>query len=168
MNTYTSGKIKIKETHQGLIIYIPSEKNWFQFGFIAFWLVGWALGEYHGISVILKGEFNWGNLFVILWTFFWTLGGGFVTYQAIYMLFGSKTIEFRSDLLIIKSKIAFYLGGKAYDIKKVRNLHIVGQDENISLKFRYGTKKIKLIGEIDMEDAEFLLDFIQSKRLIQT
>lgn len=67
--------------------------RWFPAAFLAFWLCGWAAGEFTALSSVLNlglvpgknGGGDGGNWFLLIWLIPWTLGGCAAMY-AFYLL----------------------------------------------------------------------------------
>jgi hypothetical protein len=61
-----TAKASVFDTPAGLLINIPSTKNWFVILFIGFWLCGWLFGEVSVIRQLATGKTAGGiSLFMV-------------------------------------------------------------------------------------------------------
>ena len=162
MQTNTSSKIKIKETPQGLTIQIPSEKNWSNVFFLVIGLGGCIIAEIDAIYQLIEKEDLSDK---IAWIIMIACIATIIIFVLIKTPLGKETIEFRSDLLIIKRDILFLLRGKAYELKQAKDFTI-GEPGFGSLKFQYGLKIIYFADDADQEDSTYLLQLLESKKLV--
>ncbi|MBO6716637.1 MAG: hypothetical protein JJ913_01635 [Rhizobiaceae bacterium] len=86
-------RITIRETGDGLGIHNPTRRQMPLILFLLLWLGGWSFGEYFALSEIFRsGTPLAGNLFLIFWVTFWTLGGLLAWWFVLWQLFGVERL----------------------------------------------------------------------------
>jgi hypothetical protein len=177
-NTY-NGRAKINSDGPGLIIRIPSKKNWFIILFLIAWLGGWYMGESSTIKELIASDDIGENGFLIFWLFGWTLGGLFAIVVLLWTIIGQETIIVEQSILKLKKGLLdLGLISKDYDLQSIKNFELspvtsfidmFAQSKKIgdfwgvtggNLKFDYGMKTIKFGIGIDEAEAKYLLEQI--------
>jgi hypothetical protein len=165
-----------------LKINIPSQKQWFYILFYSFWLVGWALGEFEVLKVLISSHVWPIFFFMIAWLSIWTFGGVYAIYTLVWQLFGKEVIEI-SNQAIIMNRVMLGLGfPKEYSVVHIKSLRISvpptksdmfgwSQTRRIAglggglIAFDYGSKTISFVIGIDEAEAKQILAEIKLRFL---
>lgn len=102
-----AGRVTIRETPDGLGIYVPAERNWPLIGFLLLWLAGWALGETLAIADIVTSGNLVSNAFLIVWVSLWTVGGGLALAVLVWQFFGTERLFITGGALVHAAGIGF-------------------------------------------------------------
>jgi hypothetical protein len=129
-----------QEIASGVIYSIPSKKNWFMILFIGFWLLGWAVGEFAVIGILIAGIFKafahgisdavtagtgaFSGLFLIAWLGAWTVGGAVAIYSWLWQVKGMEIITISYDRFKIQKKVPIWTRTKEYRLKDVASLRV--------------------------------------------
>lgn len=166
----SKGRAIISRQAGNLEIKIPSKKNLAVLGFSAFWLVGWAFGEYHAYNTIISSDTPLlGNLFMLIWITGWTIGGFFVLYSILWISFGIETISINRGELSINKKILGIGFSNSYEMNSIKNIDInietnktnkqsLALKNKGSIKFDYGMKTIKFAEDLDEAEAKYIIE----------
>jgi|SRR6478609_7806909 len=109
-----AGKAVLKDSFNGLIIEIPSKKNWFLIFFFSIWLGGWTMGMLFGAPLALfsgfaiEGPFSF---FPILWIIGWSVGGFFAIRKWLWMVAGKEILTFEPGTLTMRKRAALFDSG---------------------------------------------------------
>ncbi len=157
--------------------------------FLAVWLCGWAFGEFFALSTVLTGavqsltsgesalDGSWLGL--LIWLFFWTIGGGIALVIFLWQVAGREVIEISHDAFKIGRKV-FGLGpSRSYNPINIENLRADESQPAISsmttrfggarfmgggrLVFDYGGAQVSFGSGLDANEARLLLAEIQSR-----
>lgn len=94
-------RITIRETEDGLGIHNPTHRQMPVIVFLLLWLGGWSFGEYFALSVIFSGTgMSEGDLFLIFWVTFWTLGGLAAWWFVLWQMFGVEQFFVTSGAVV--------------------------------------------------------------------
>ena len=179
MQPLLSGRAKITETSDRLILEIPSRKQWFVVIFLAVWLSFWFLAVASVVPTMLTNtSFRSGPslIFLVVWLFGFVGGGVFGLYIWIKLTFGLEISEFSSASISIGEKILFYERGQSFDSHSILRLRGLPVSEPswfdqrhlwtggaASLGFDYGSRTIRFGRGIDEAEATQLLERIITK-----
>lgn len=133
-------RYKLEESTNGIIITIPSRKNWFIILFLGFWLIGWAVGEISVIGILSAGIFKlishglpeittsglgvFGGLFLVAWLGSWTVGGAFAIYAWLWQVEGFEKISLSLDAFAIEKITPIWKRKKEYRLRDVVSLRL--------------------------------------------
>ena len=172
------GRAIIKQTFNGLVIEIPSKKNWFVILFLLAWMGGWVMGELFAINSLFDaGSPINVNLFLLFWVVGWTIGGAFAIYVMLWQLFGKEIINLDKGVLSIENSIKGIGRKKQFDVKAIKSIDLSMESDmmhegnyNYSLrgfsggriKFDYGMKTIKFAKGIDEAEAKMIIEKLKS------
>jgi hypothetical protein len=111
-----------REIGEGVVIEIPERRNWFVFGFLTFWLCGWAIGEVAvPITIFVSAKKDpTGMAFLAFWWSFWTIGGGAAFYSWLWMWRGREILTVTDSALSIKRDLMGRGRTKVYDVSQAR------------------------------------------------
>ena len=68
-------RISVRQTEDGLGIYIPPSRKIATILFLMLWLCGWAAGQYFAVGELWRSGFRLPGVVLIIWIIPWTLGG---------------------------------------------------------------------------------------------
>jgi hypothetical protein len=162
---------------EGLVINIPSAKNWFLILFIGFWLCAWAFGEVSVIHQLAAGNANGAGLFMFGWLGAWTVGGCAAIYFWLFTMAGHEIVSLTPTSLAIRRDILGFGRSSEYDLPSVKNLRIdntpinSGYNGGFSLStpfggkiaFDYGAKTFRFGGGVDEAEASHLIELLKSR-----
>lgn len=115
-------RYSMTEEPSGFEVVIPARKHLLLLVFLAFWLVGWGVGEmvlFHRLRVIGAPE-----PFVFAWLGAWTIGGLWVLYLWLWMLVGKERVRLQSNSLQIRKEILFYARNREFEVAHIRRLRV--------------------------------------------
>jgi hypothetical protein len=112
----TGGRATVNESPEGLLITIPSKKNWFLILFLGFWLMGWLFGEVAALHQVIRGHSShWAtakengpiglNVFLIGWLGAWTVGGGIAIVTWLWNLVGVEKVLLGPSTLMTRREV---------------------------------------------------------------
>lgn len=182
MESIMNGRAIIDENYGGLIITIPSQKNWLIIVFFCFFLVFWLLAE----IVVVDRVFNSGkrDLILSVWLAGWTVGGVIACFLLFWMWFGKEVIQIDNNVLSIHHNIFGIGSKKEYAVNEVKNIRIDAsfdytktqwtrtrgyQYHGITggiIKFDYGFKTISMGAAIEEAEGEFILNRFRLKKYL--
>ena len=172
-----TAKASVFDTPAGLVINIPSTKNFGLILFLGFWLCGWLLGEVSAIRSLAIGKTAAGkNLFVVVWLAGWTVGGAAAIYFWLWNLAGHEIVSLTPTSLTIRRDILGFGRSREYDLPSVKNLRIAFTLANTNLTipaqsfggggtiaFDYGAKTFRFGGGLADAEAAHLIDVLKSR-----
>ena len=149
------------------------------------WLLGWFLGELIAIDTLFfnNSYFNFetniedaDNLFLIVWLFFWSIGGVHAVIYLAWMLFGEEEVIIESKQISITRILAFFSRSKYFENELIVNFRIkIEKDTNYSrrkkansflsnygsLRFNYKGKEVKFGLDLSRTDSELVYNSIK-------
>jgi hypothetical protein len=172
-----TAKASVFDTPAGLLINIPSTKNWFVILFIGFWLCGWLFGEVSVIRQLATGKTAGGiSLFMVAWLGGWTVGGAAAIYFWLWNIAGHEIVSLTPTSLTLRRDILGFGRSNEYDLPSVKNLRIAFTLANTnltipaqsfggggSIAFDYGAKTFRFGGGLDDAEAAHLIDVLKSR-----
>ena len=179
-----TGRASYDDNFGNVTITIPAKKNWFIILFLGVWLCGWIFGETSAAGTFTKGNQSGVDLFMIVWLTGWTIGGLFVMRTIIWGLLGKEIITIGQGALTIDKKGAIFYRSKSYDLREAKNFRAVEEpyfynsfgnrrdsnpfnlDKSGTIKFDYGMQTIKFGDRLDEAEANYLLQKLRDKKLI--
>ena len=180
-----NGLATIDDHLTGMKITIPARKNWFIVVFLGFWLCGWIAGETFALKTVITSLSGGApELFIIVWLCGWTIGGLFAFRTFWWLLMGKEVISIDQGALTIDKRGALFYKAKTYDLHEAKNFraqeeyvpvgpfgnrgmtNVFNMKNNGTIKFDYGLQTVKFAGSIDEAEANFILEKLRSKRMI--
>lgn len=178
-----SGRAIIDENFDGIAITIPTKKNWAIVLFLGFWLFAWCFGEFFAIRELTGGGSGAPDLFLFVWLGGWTIGGFFAFRALCWMVIGKEIITIGQGALTIDKRGALFYRSKTYDLREAKNFRaiedraslgvfgsrrgsIYNLDKNGTIRFDYGMQTIKFGDGLDEAEANFILQKLRNKKLI--
>jgi len=174
---------RIAETPSGLEVAIPMKKNWFLVLFSGFWMIGWAVGEVFAIRELVGGESpSSARLFLVAWLGAWTVGGGFIGYSWLWIVFGLERISLRPSVLVIKRDLFGTGRNREFDLNYVKNLRVAPPTFNPldfssalqfwgvgggQIAFDYGAKTYRFAAGVDDAEARGLVERFTSRHAFE-
>lgn len=172
-----TAKASVFDTPAGLVINIPSSKNFGLILFLGFWLCGWFFGEFSAIRSLAIGKTAAGkNLFVVVWLVGWTVGGAAAIYFWLWNIAGHEIVSLTPTSLTLRRDILGFGRSNEYDLPSVKNLRIAFTLANTnltipaqsfgggsSIAFDYGTKTFRFGGGLDEAEALHLIELLKSR-----
>ena len=112
------GRAVIEQNGTGLRITIPAKPQVFVTLFLAFWLIGWAVGEvivsYQLLSDRPLG--GGGSIFMMAWLGAWTVGGAWAASTFLWNIGGNEVIELNSTTLKRRKQIPVFSRSKEFAV----------------------------------------------------
>ncbi|HSZ95668.1 MAG TPA: hypothetical protein VK767_05100 [Bradyrhizobium sp.] len=171
-----TAKASVFDTPAGLVINIPSTKNFGLILFLGFWLCGWFFGEFSTIRQLATGKTATGiSLFMVVWLGGWTVGGAAAIYFWLWNIAGHEIISLTPSSLTIRRNILGFGRSREYDLPSVKNLRIIFTLANTNLTipaqsfgggtiaFDYGAKTFRFGGGLDEAEASHLIELLKSR-----
>jgi hypothetical protein len=171
-----TAKASVFDTPEGLVINIPSAKNWFVVLFIGFWLCGWAFGEVSVIRQLATGKANGAGLFLLAWLGAWTVGGCAAIYFWLFTVAGHEIVSLTPPTsLAIRRDILGFGRSREYDLPSVQNLRIDNTAVNGrstggfslpfggKIAFDYGSKTFRFGAGVDEAEASDLIEVLKGR-----
>jgi hypothetical protein len=176
-----AGRATITEHFDKVEIAVSPKKKMFFILFFCVWLCGWFFAEKSVFREVSKAGYS---DFTFIWLIMWTIGGLFCMYSLWVMLAGKEIIEAGQGVIAIKNRALFFMPGKVYDLKEVKNIRIeepaedddftFGRRQRLKLdltnvgtiRFDYGMKTIKFGNGIDEAEGRHIVDMLKSKRIL--
>jgi len=173
-------RYQLEETASGIVISIPSRKNWFIILFLGFWLIGWAVGEISVIGILSAGIFKLvsNGLPEIATSVPGAFGGAFAIYAWLWQVKGFERISLSFDAFVIEKLTPIWKRKKEYRLKDVVSLRLSNSSSSMwtmsgsmefwgisggRLVFDYGAKTVQFGSGIDEAEAKFLIKDIEKK-----
>ena len=177
-----SGRATITTTLNGALITIPSQRNLFLAGFLAFWLCGWAFGGGMAAVNLFRADMPlFARGFLLFWLCGWAAGLWFVG-RTLYLMFaGKEVISVTRDTLSITSPGRFRTALRSYRMNDVRRLRAQSADQSApfgmvsrqgfgtrpgTLRFDHGMGSVTFATGIDEPEARHILTFLLDHGLI--
>jgi hypothetical protein len=173
-----TAKASVFDTPEGLVINIPSAKRWAVTIFMAFWLCGWAFGEFEVIHLFSIGKIPLSaSLFTLVWLAMWTMGGCLTILVWLWNVAGREIVSLTPASLAIRRDILGFGSSKEYDLPSVRNLRIELTPEKPenrisvwgapmfggAIAFDYGAKTFRFGAGVDEAEASHLIELLKSR-----
>jgi hypothetical protein len=141
----TAGRATTTESPDGLLITIPSKKNWFLILFLGFWLMGWLFGEVAAIHQVIRGHSShWAtakengpiglNVFLIGWLGAWTVGGGVAIITWLWNLVGVEKVLLGPSTLMTQREVLGVGPRREFELPSVSKLRVNMGFSNISFR----------------------------------
>jgi hypothetical protein len=145
MTRITAGRATTTESPDGLLITIPSKKNWFLILFLGFWLMGWLFGEVAAIHQVIRGHSShWAtakengpiglNVFLIGWLGAWTVGGGVAIITWLWNLVGVEKVLLGPSTLMTQREVLGVGPRREFELPSVSKLRVNMGFSNISFR----------------------------------
>lgn len=179
-----TGRAIFDDNFGNITITIPTKKNWFIIAFFCVWISMWFFGETSVSGGIFSANPGGVDAFEIVWLCGWTIGGLFAIRTIIWNLFGKEIITIGQGALNIDKKGAIFYKAKSYDLREVKNFRaeeesygynrfggrsdnsLFNLDKKGTIRFDYGMKTIKFGDGLDEAEANYLLQKLRDKKLI--
>lgn len=173
-----TGRSRIKELSQGIEIIIPAKKNYFLLLFLAFWLVGWVVGEVSVIRELLHTESKAPTLFMIAWLGGWTVGGGFAMLVWLWNLKGQEVVTIDGRELKHIRDFVLFSRSKEYEVAHIKDLRTNPHLPSMfsfgsglefwgigggTVAFDYGYSTHKFGSGLDEGEAKHIIEIITNK-----
>ncbi len=177
----------ITESPEGLLITIPTKKNWFLILFLGFWLMGWLFGEVAAIHQLIRGHPPHGanlhpsaprgmNLFLVPWLGAWTVGGGFAIFAWLWNFAGVERVVLGPSTFTTKREVLRIGPVKEYQLSSVSNLRIDALPALFNsrmspfpmmgggtIAFDYGAKTYSFGMGLDEPEAQQIVERLKSR-----
>jgi hypothetical protein len=181
-----NGKAKVEDSGNGIMVEVPSKKNWFVLIFGTFWLFGWAFGAIMVLGTL--GIFSGATgvvgplMFLVFWLCAWTAGGLFIMTTILWGYFGKEKLM-ASQGEVVFEKTVFNIGiKKRLNASSVTNFRIQHIDDSLfggsrmaiyglgpgRIKFDYGFKTYSFGLALDEAEAQYLVDLLNKKIVKQS
>jgi hypothetical protein len=182
-----SGRATTTESPDGLLITIPSKKNWFLILFLGFWLMGWLFGEVAALHQVIRGHSShWAtakengpiglNVFLIGWLGAWTVGGGVAIITWLWNLVGIEKVLVGPSTLMTQREVLGVGPRKEFELPSVSNLRVNMGFSNINFRmspmpsvnggmiaFDYGAKTFHFGMGLDEAEAAQIIARMRSR-----
>lgn len=172
------GRTTINEFPQGIEIIIPSKKNYFSIIFLAFWLVGWAVGEISAIGMLFSAESKGPTLFLVAWLGGWTAGGAFAIVSWLYNIKGKEIIQIDGYELKHIRDFVLFKRSKEYEMAHIKGLRASTNNSSIfnfnsgmefwgltggTVAFDYGHNTHKFGSGLDEAEAKHIVETVKHR-----
>ena len=172
------GRGRVERVPAGLRITIPAKKNLLLIAFLAFWLVGWTIGEITAIFFVLIPEMSAHTLFVMTWLVPWTIGGALAIYVWLWNVTGKEIILISENELQHIRQLPIFRRSKEYDLAAVSNLRVQAGSARIfsmahglefwgiaggTVVFDYGRSTHRFGAQLEEADAEHIVGEIRKQ-----
>ena len=104
-------------------VTIPARKNWFIVVFLSIWLFVWTIGGGAIVSTIIYTP-NEESLFLLVWSIGWAIGWIFAVVVLIWQIFGHEEIRFDKLGLKVKKIAIFEFWGKDFSAAHIENFQL--------------------------------------------
>lgn len=142
-----SSHITLNNLSEGLEIQISTKRNILPIIFLGCWSVGWAIGEYSVIQILLAPPFTLSKLPLIIWLATWSIVGVFVICIWLWHANGKEVIRIDAYNLNHRRSFGFFSRSHNYAVEKINNLHVASQSLSM-FKFKTGLRYWGLSGGI--------------------
>ena len=172
------GRTLINNLPSGIELIIPSRKNLFLIFFLAFWLVGWGVGEVSAIESIINSKPETPVLFMVAWLGGWTAGGAFAISAWLYNIKGKEVVRIdRLELKHIRDYVIFKRS-KEYELAHVKDLRALASSSSMfnfntgmefwgftggNIAFDYGHNTYKFGTGLDEAEAKHIVETIKHR-----
>jgi hypothetical protein len=169
------GRAVIEQDGTGLRITVPVKAQVFVTLFLAFWLMGWAVGEVMVSYHLVGGRYSSGarSIIMIAWLGAWTVGGAWIASALLWNIAGKEIIELNSTTLKRRKQIPVFSRSKEYAVASIANLRLAPAlpsffgyyRQNMSfltfnegaISFDYGRDTRHLATGLDEADAKYVI-----------
>jgi len=160
--------MKVEQTGTGLEarLDIRGIGRFFGAAFLCVWLAGWAVGESVVLWIVGKGAwslltgqaFGSGDkpvhfgvamivgLFLVVWLFFWTLGGMAAGGELLRLLFGRDIVLAGDDGLEIKHSYGLFRSVKRWPRNEIRRFYRTSARTPLCVETTRGTTEVTRLG----------------------
>ena len=133
--------------------------------FLSVWLVGWAIGEFFALAVLVKGGWSvltghaqagagvplavgavFAGLFLLVWLSLWTLGGIAAGHELLRLLFGRDVILSRQDELQIQHHYGLFRSVKNVRRDEIRRVYRPSPGGPVCVDTTRGTIELTRLG----------------------
>lgn len=183
----TAWRATTSESPDGLLITIPSKKNWFLILFLGFWLAGWLFGEVAALHQVIRGHSShWAtakengpislNVFLIGWLAAWTVGGGIAIITWLWNLVGVEKVLVGPSTLMTQREVLGVGPRREFELPSVSKLRVNMGFSNISFRmspmpsvnggmiaFDYGAKTFHFGMGLDEAEAAQIIARMRSR-----
>ena len=186
METPYTGRAILIENADSLEIIIPAKKNTLALVYALFWTFAWLAAEVIVISIIFGvTSSTFPKLYTVILQCL-ILVGGISAGRIFWWSFkGEEIIVARQGVLTINRKGLLFYKLKIYDLKQAKNFR--ARESTVpyfpfgrsgpgfrntkiagTIGFTYGLKTVKFADEIDEAEANFILEKLSVKKLIES
>jgi len=170
----------VTQSDHALEIDIPAKKDQKIIGMIYLWLIIWIFVGLIAIAAVgVDRNGVWGNFKLIAWIIVWAIGTVVVIYNLIWKHIGHEIIRIENGVLTKKIAIGMLSRQYSYEIDSLQNL-VINRDQAINYKikgfvpymrqyfnrgkimFDYEGINIKIIDEVEFDEAEILLKTLKT------
>lgn len=138
-------RIAVRETEDGLGIYIPPARRFGIVPFLLVWLCGWAAGEWFVLAELVFGGINASDLFLLVWLVPWTVAGLGTIWIICWQFFGEERLYFTADALVRDWKMLWFGARRIVSGRDIRSVVVDGKISNDVAGF--GTVKVETSGK---------------------
>lgn len=160
-------RISVRQTEDGLGIYIPPPRNIFAVGFLMAWLCGWAVGEYFAASELVRGGIGLSDLFLLIWIIPWTIGGMGVLWVILWQLFGQERLFFTAGALVREWSLLGQSRSRAVLGKEIVSVKVDGPGGDLgglgTIKVETSGKSMRIGSGLDRHEAELVATLIRDQ-----
>lgn len=182
-------RIAIETSFDGVLIRVPSRKNWFFIILGSFWLCGWAAGALFGLVTLCaalgmpivenapnhKASPVTAMPFVLIWFSFWTAGGVAVGFSLVWQLVGVEKIKATKDSLEkMRNLLGWDFWKNEYSAENIKDLRVApvphadffSRNQTMpgwepgAIAFDYGVKTIHIARGADEAEGKYILQAI--------
>lgn len=186
MESPNNGRATIDDNNYRIVIAVPSQKSWLIIIFIGAWLVMWSFGI---IAICLEKAFSNSNdsppgIVLLLMLCFCAAIMIIPLRIFLWSVMGKEIISVEQGAITLDKKHLLFYKAKSYDLNEARNFR-VQEDNSIMLtpfgirpsslmkignsgiiKFDYGLQTLRFADGIDEAEANYLLQKLRDKKLI--
>lgn len=160
-------RISIKQTDDGLGIYIPPQRSVAVILFLSVWLVAWGAGEAFAFREIVGGGFRLPGVLLLIWAIPWTLGGLAVSWVILWQLFGKERLFFTAGALVREWQMLWQKRRRVVMGDEIRQVKSDGPASDIAglgtIKVETTGRSMRIGGGLGSKEAELVASLIRAK-----
>lgn len=135
--------------------------RFFSAAFLLVWLCGWVVGECFALWILVRGAAAWfggdpvgrgdglgqappavaafAALFLVVWLFFWTLGGYAAGRELLRLVWSEDRILVRHDALVVRKRLGPLRSTRTVPRADIAGIHSVHRRNRVIAQIRGGT-----------------------------
>ncbi len=160
-------RISVRQTEDGLGIYIPPSRKIATILFLMVWLGGWAAGQYFAVGELWRSGFRLPGVVLIVWIIPWTLGGIGVIWVILWQLFGQERLFFTAGALVREWSLLGQGRSRMVMGSDIRSVKVDGPGGDLwgmgTIKVETTGKSMRIGSGLELYEAEFVATLIRDQ-----
>jgi len=164
-------RVSIRQTEDGLGIYVPPSRKIATVLFLLLWLCGWAAGQYFAVGELWRSGLRLPGVLLIVWIVPWTLGGLAVMWTILWQLFGQERLFFTAGALVREWSLLGQSRRRTVMDKEIVSVKVDGPGGDLAglgtIKVETTVKQMRIGSGLDQYEAELVATLIRDQAALE-